>query len=286
MAHNIYSRILDLLWPYLAHPENLTKNLAWRLPSTVSDKKYIFVIGCPRSGTTLLQRILTVHPECFSVNAETNLFSFMEIFSQRWLGFPRGHFARLLADSRDIIDFFDHLVGSLQDPSESKIFVEKTPQHILKIKFLIRHFPNSRFVHIVRDGRDCYLSSKSHPHVPQNSSVGVFAKYWKRCLVRWSHCKKHPNCYQLRYEDLALNPAKEISELCAFLGLPFHPDMTDPGAISDDPRSMQSVFRKLSEPINPGSLMRWQSEMDQHDLQVFNRVAIRELSAYNYVLNC
>lgn len=216
----------------------------------------------------------------------TSLFGFMEIFSQRWLGFPRAHFAHLLMDSRDIIDFFDHLVGSLQDPSESKIFVEKTLQHILKIKFLIRHFPISRFVHFVRDGRDCYLSSKSHPHVPQNSSVGVFAKYWKRCLVRWSYCKNHPHCYQLKYEDLAFNPAKEISDLCAFLGIPFHPDMTDPGAISDDPRSMHSVFRKLSEPINPGSVMRWQSEMNQQDLQVFNHVASRELSAYIYVLNC
>ena len=55
-------------------------NVTWRFPRTISEGNPVFVVGAPRSGTTLLQRMLSVHPDLFSIEAETGLFSMQNIF--------------------------------------------------------------------------------------------------------------------------------------------------------------------------------------------------------------
>jgi hypothetical protein len=280
------SPIINLISEYAVSPRRLALNIAWRLPRTISDQSYIFVVGCPRSGTTLLQRILAVHPRLCSYNGETNLFSYRELFRRNYFGFARVQLQSLHADSADIVDFFDRSVSLFKRQElgidNARIFVEKTPQHILKIKFLLRHFPNSRFIHILRDGRDAYVSSKEHPGISQNISPVVFARYWKRCLDKWASVDDHKSLFQVKYEDLAANPERSLAALLSSLGLEYHQNMFQPSAISADPRSSKFVFRKLNEPINSSSVGRWKSEMSPAEINEFHRIALKSLVANGY----
>jgi len=182
-------QLLHLAQSYIRDPKNLFRNVSWRFPKTISPKKIVFVVGAPRSGTTLLQRILTVHPELFSIEFETGIFSYQNIFSRRHFGFSKEQLKSLFENSKDLVNFFHNSIEILENQNPGKTFVEKTPQHILHLRFLIKHFPNAKFVHIYRDGRDCYLSSLEHPNIPQRHSPASFAKYWRRCLHSWEAVK-------------------------------------------------------------------------------------------------
>lgn len=96
----------------------------------------------------LLQRILTVHPDFFSIESETGLFSSQEIFSRRHFDLDQQHSDALISASSNIVDFMDRAITVLQKDRPECRFVEKTPQHVRRLRFLIKHFPNAQFVHI------------------------------------------------------------------------------------------------------------------------------------------
>jgi hypothetical protein len=97
-------------------------------------------------------------------------------------------------------------------------FVEKTPQHVLVLRHLVHWFPQSHFVHIVRDGRDCFCSAQSHPDVPQRTDVRRFAHYWRRCLLARQTVSGVVSVVDVRYEDLVEQPADTLRQLMSLLG--------------------------------------------------------------------
>lgn len=71
----------NILREHMKTPRYLIKNVTWRFPSTISDVEVIFVMGTPRSGTTLLQKILEAHSGLYSIQAETAIFSLRNYWS-------------------------------------------------------------------------------------------------------------------------------------------------------------------------------------------------------------
>ena len=62
---------LRLAMTYLKSPSEILRNVRWRLNCSVSQEPVVFVVGAPRSGTTLLQRMLSLHDQLFSIQGET-----------------------------------------------------------------------------------------------------------------------------------------------------------------------------------------------------------------------
>lgn len=276
------NRFFNLIRPYVAHPFRVYRNIKWRRASTISNKKHIFIVGCPRSGTTLLHRMLALNPALFSPGMESNLFSLREMFSRHWYGLPAKEQERLFAQSVDVVDFFDGVTDSLMYGLPNVFFVDKTPQYILKLPYLVHHFPFSSFINVVRDGRDCFLSSLCHPNVPQRISVNGFAQYWRRCILVGKKFLDYPRCFELKYERLCQDPESEISRLCAFLGVDYDQDMIKPELIAGDRRANISYFSKLKEPINSSSCERYKTEMNPSDLRRFLSIAKAELELCGY----
>ncbi len=274
--------LIQLIKSYLRHPEHWVKNIKWRFPSTISEKEIIFVVGSPRSGTTLLQRILTVHGELFSIEKETGIFSYQNIFTRKHFGLSQEETKSLLKESKDVVDFFSKSVEVLEIKNLGKRFVEKTPQHVMYLPFILKHFPKSKIVHVIRDGRDCFCSSLKHPNIPQKRSVKVFANYWKKCIRRGYKCAGLANYYEIFYEELASNPESELQNLMTFLNLDFQEQQLDPAYLSADKRSNNEVFKRLKEPINPSSVGRWRNELSEYEKRVFVKIAGKELKKKNY----
>ena len=163
----------------------------------------------------------------------------------------------LLSESRDIVDFFTRGVVLLQARRGGGTFVEKTPQHIKHIGFLMKYFPNARFVHIVRDGRDCFCSAQTHPNIPLRTSVSRFARYWRTCIRAGFQAEGQAAVHTLRYEDFTANPEPMLAEVMASIDLAPEASQLDPTKTGKDRRSGFDHFRRLTAPISSQTVGRW-----------------------------
>jgi len=166
---------------------------------------------------------------------------------------------------------------------------DKTPMYMEHLGVLERLFPEARYVHLIRDGRDGAMSFQSMPegivtrswNYPR--SAAAFARKWRtevRAARRLGR-RVGERYLELRYEQLVEQPEVELERICAFAGLPFEPDMVSyPGTLD---LSAKPHHSRLSQPPTPG-LRNWRSEMAAVDVSSFEQVAGDELAACGYPL--
>lgn len=276
-------RLLSILQTYAGTPSHVPRNVAWRFSRTVSASRTIFVIGSPRSGTSLVQSVLATHSRLFSIPGETGLFSYQNIFGRRHFGLSWAENQALFRESRDLVDFFDRAVQLLETRSEGRVFVEKTPQHVLRLEFLSRRFPRARFLHVVRDGRDCFVSARSHSGIPQATSARRFARYWRKCVEVPIRMRGNPRLATVRYEDFVRDPRRELDRVMGFLELEREDQQLDPRRFGNDKRGDREEFRLLRSPVSDHRVGRWLLELTSAERKEFVRVAGRPLAAYGYL---
>ncbi len=227
-------------------------------------RKRIFVVGCPRSGTTLLQAILASHPRITSF-PETHFLPRVvpQAGWRRHLGLPSPgagrELRRLAADSgaaetllgpypalllRQVLARFVRILDQVALNRGAEYWLEKTPRHLAYTDLIERYVPEVRIVHIIRD-----------PLPTVASLLHVTAQYpeeWdgrraiEQCIERWiadvrlsMRLSFRQNHVILRYEDLVTNPTWVIRELCRKMDIPFVENM-----LRDFGTTARSLIRK------------------------------------------
>lgn len=228
-------------------------------------KKRVFIVGSPRSGTTLLQGILAAHPEVYSL-PET--FFFALVRPRRWIKrhllWPaikvRKHLLGLIHEmkrddllplahigifQRDYYAPFVAVMDRMTIDAGKSIWVEKTPWHLYCIDEIQKCIPDAIIIHIVRNGLDNVASivdaTQNHPQ--QWAKLG--GKRWKnwkgysvaQAVDLWnkniaiSKAKAHaPGNIVIRYEEIIAAPEVAIPRLCEAVGIDFCDAMMNPAA--------------------------------------------------------
>ena len=194
----------------------------------------IFLVGCPRSGTTWLQAMLAAHPAIYT-GPETHFF---ETFSQaefaiqhtqaRGVGlkayFTPDNFQELIAN------LFWHTISALPEPSaHPQYFLEKTPQHCLVAPFILNIFPNARFIHLIRDGRAVVASllragrSWGQPWAPQHAFDATL-HFWLNSVHAGRQIAdlvpRKEQYIEIKYEALRSDTRSSLLNLWEWLNLP------------------------------------------------------------------
>jgi hypothetical protein len=166
---------------------------------------------------------------------------------------------------------------------------DKNPGYSLYIKKIFSLYPESKFIHIVRDYRDNYLSLiNARFEIPV---VPLVIYRWKFALIQIERLKKkHPGSfYTIRYEDLAAAPERYIREVCSFLDIGY--DASVLGYLEKKDRIMDTyghsdelmkIHDSLMKPINTGRINLWENQMGERDIQIADMVAGRYATAYGY----
>src|SRR5262245_32654294 len=140
---------------------------------------YLFVVGCPRSGTTLLQRMLDAHPQLAVANDShfiprvfrkldaagdvpltTEIIAAVENYHRFYrLGLSHELVERAAATAGTYSQFVAALYTEFAGMCGKQLGGEKTPDYVRHVTLLHRLFPQAKFIHIIRDGRDVMLST-------------------------------------------------------------------------------------------------------------------------------
>lgn len=161
----------------------------------------IVVGGCERSGTTLLQSVISAHPRIDAFAEE--LWCFCHDIRA---GFPPGRPIRM----RRLYKY----LGSRPKPGDTWRWSEKSPANVFYFQQILEYFSGRvRLVQIVRDGRD--VVSSLHPARPNEPWVSV--DRWKASVTAGLAFTSDPRVLTIRYEDLVLDYERTARELFAFL---------------------------------------------------------------------
>jgi hypothetical protein len=262
---------------------------------------YLFVVGCPRSGTTLLQRMLDNHPQLAVANDShfipravedvavgtdplltPELVERVRTYRRFYrLDLPDAAVDEAAKGSRSYREFVSALYSEYGRLRGKPFAGEKTPGYVRHLPRLHALFPWARTIHIIRDGRDVYLSTinwGSASKIARRFSswdedpVTAVALWWelKVRLGREDGGPLGATLYQeVRYESLVSHPEQELAALCEFLGLSYDDAML---RFHEGRQKSGLDAKKAWLPATPG-LRDWRSQMPSEDIERFEAVA-------------
>lgn len=192
----------------------------------------IFVVGAPRSGTTLLRSIIDAHPNICCPTWETAIF---ETFAQMFrgdvnIGFAEGSNFPITRD--ELLAWCrrsaDELMGMLTRGTGKPRWAEKTPAHVFHLGLIHDVYPDAQFIHIIRNGRDTVRSLQSMPWAPRQ--IRWSCRRWVQSVQAGREAGRQlpPAQYmEVRYEDLISAPEPKVKAVCEFLNETYYPSMLE-----------------------------------------------------------
>lgn len=250
----------------------------------IDPRSPIFIVGMPRSGTTLLSSVLNAHPQ-IAITPETHFYTRCRSTSpetdtveQVWGRLrqqPGVQDMDLRTAEIDRIwnrvdqagasppDLFRALCSVYAERSGAQVWGEKTPDHLAHVPTLLEEFPHAAVVCIVRDPRDVWLSLRDMPW--NRSTLPETAWKWRR----YAECtddyrRAHPNHFRtVNYERLVSNSKRVIQDILGWLGMPFekevlafHEGKTGPADLEREPWK-----KNIQQPIDSSNKEKWRTQM-------------------------
>lgn len=241
--------------------QHYTRQWLDSLPDGNPDPSPIFVLGQPRTGTTLVERIITSHSMVHSAG-ELQQFGLAVRRLSNYRN-PKRFSEELFVNARELEPA---KVGTLYLQTTRKIrgdtphFVDKLPQNYLMIPLILKALPNAKIVHLVRDPMDaCFSSFKqlfadAYLHSYEQREMARHHARYLRLMQVWR--ERFPGqFFDISYEDTTRNLEQNARALLAYLDLPWEDACLDfhqqDGAVS----TASAV--QVREPAHTRSIGRW-----------------------------
>jgi tetratricopeptide (TPR) repeat protein len=225
----------------------------------------IFIVGMPRSGTTLVEQILSMYPEVAAAGELMDI-SLLADELQESLEHtsPAKDISRLSREQCDSSAqrYLDLLGGRY--PNALRV-TDKMPQNFLHLGWIALLFPGARVIHCVRDPMDtclsCYFQmfTGDHPYAYDLASLGEYYRQYQRLMRHWRKVLDIP-IFEVRYEDLVREPEQLGRAMVEFCGLAWDPSCLE--FYKSERTVATASSQQVRRPIYSSSLGRWQHYAD------------------------
>ena len=270
----------------------------------------VIVLGCPRSGTTLLQVALHSHPR-IAVPPETWLLvdAYRDRLAFGDLGDPAGRErladwvlarrrvrdlkvpaeqlrARILAAPPTLGSALAAVLQAYADRFGKPRWGDKRPGYYRDVPAVRRLLPDAQFVHVVRDPRACVASLKTVPWWRQGTPAAL-ATWVEAQDTGRRHARRlgAGTWHELRFEQLVSDPEPVLRELCAFLGEEYDPVMASPqGTARVAVPKRKTWHARTRGGLDPGRVAAYREVLTTQELALVERVAGGRMRALGYPL--
>ncbi|WP_340105374.1 sulfotransferase family protein [Rhodohalobacter sp. 8-1] len=277
----------------------------------------VFIVGCDRSGTTLLSLILSQSPDLHvtlesgfipdlykkrsdygDFSTAKNRWYFIRDLQTTWatsktiafdifgLNDEQAEDALKKAAPTDYAGAIDALFNRTAEIQDKNCWGNKTPKYVLHIPLLHQLFPTAKIIHIVRDPRDV---SASIVKAGWTSTIKEAAIYWNEHVSAGLEGRnlKDGLYYEFKYETLLQHPEEETERICKWLGIGFQDDILHSYRDDDNRSSIvkhDHLFDLIGEPIDPSRAYAWKKSMSRADIAEIEDVNRDLIKEFNYQL--
>jgi hypothetical protein len=276
-------------------------------------KAPVFIVGCPRSGTSFLYHLLLSAGGFAHFRTQMNAYDVLEpiygnlgvarnkeravhdwLRSKAFLASgvnPEIIEKKILVDCRSAGDFLRIVMDEVAREQKVDRWIDSTPTNVSHILRIHRDFPNALFIHIIRDGRDVALSldkrSWTRP-LPwdKKRSLAAAGLYWEWIVKkgRKNGVLLASNYLEIRYEDLVLDPRKTLIVVAQFIKHDLDYDRIQQASVGSVRKPLTAFKEDLSEgrfsPVG-----RWKEKFPADQLAEFEALVGRYLTQLGYKLS-
>ena len=279
----------------------------------MANQRPIFVVGCPRSGTTMLQLMLHAHPR-IAIPPETR-FVLEGYWRRKRFGDlrqpeRRRELARWILHTKttraydlglDTAAVEEEIVAGPPTLGSAMGIVfrayarrfgkprwgDKRPAYVDNLDLILRMFPDAQIITIIRDGRDCVASLKEMPwhHAGIYESISIWARAVDR--AREAGRRLGPDRYhELSYERLVRDPEPDLRALCDFLGEPFDPAMTEPASVADVAVPADKTWHERTrKAVSDDRVGSWRTRLSPDEIALCETILGPRLRSCGYELS-
>lgn len=224
--------------------------------STIKDNRPVFILGMPRSGTSLVEQILASHPDVFGGGERTFLWKIKK-------SLPGGAYPELISalTQEQINECAQRYLDQISALSNSAVRItDKLPHNYLHIGLIDIFFPDARIIHCVRDPADTCTSiftrifNLNHRYARNLADLGAYYREYEKLMNYWKRVIKVP-LLEVKYEDLVSDFDHKAHALVEFCDLPWDPACNE---FYNSKRIVNTPsFDQVSRPIYSSSIGRW-----------------------------
>ncbi len=235
----------------------------WRKPSSFTTPAPVFLVGFPRSGTTLLDQILSSHSGIVCLEEREHLSAALSIVFEEPSRLPG---MGLLSDE-EIARVREHYWQRVREETalpDRGLVVDKFPLNIVVLPLIRAVFPDAKIIFALRDPRDVVLSCFQqrfgmNAAMAQFLELGSAAGYYDLVMRLFELCRERLglSIHQVRYEDVVADLERAARSLTAFLGVPFEPAMLRFQETALKREIATPSARQVTQPLYARSVGRW-----------------------------
>jgi tetratricopeptide (TPR) repeat protein len=233
-----------------------------RLPRASNRSKLpIFIVGMPRSGTTLVETILASHPQVHGAGELDDIHLLRQDLAKAF-GAGKAYPNFLQTISTEILDQFatKHLAMLESLSREVTHVTDKMPQNFVQLGLIDLLFPGARVIHCMRDPLDTCVSiyfqpfMQHHDYATDLKNIGLYYREYLRLMEHWRSVLRIP-MLDLRYEDLVENSEEQVRRLLDFCELPWDERCLRHHESGRVARTFS--YNQVRKPIYKTSVARW-----------------------------
>lgn len=223
-----------------------------------STERPVFVVGMPRSGTTLLEQVLAAHPRVAGAGESGGIGALSNRCLREAGGATRAIENMTPDTARSFANAYRDSVAHYETGAER--IVDKMPDNFQALWFIACVFPRATLIHLRRDARDTCLSCykthffRGHPYANDLVTLGRYYRDYARLMEHWHRVLPHA-VHRVRYEDLVTDFEETVAGVLAFAGLAWHDDCLH--FHRNTRRISTASSYQVRQPLYTGSVEKW-----------------------------